>query len=532
MKYFLILLVSIITVSGAFSQAPNQFKYQAVLRDASGNIIASQPKTIVIDILQGSQTGASVFTETHNVTTSTQGLINITIGSVKADVLQQISWGTNSYFIRITVDGVEMGTSQLLSVPYSLYSKEAQTVNYNNVTNKPTIDGSETKIEAGTNITIEGFGTISKPYIVNAQNTNTKGQNVGDLQFWNGESWDIVPAGKPGQYLRFSPLNKPEWSGNSYPIVATSSSIESITANSATIGGQIINDGNSPIIDEGVWVSQSAAPSINDSKYIYSQNTSSFKVKITGLSFNTTYYVRAYATNNVGTSFGEQYTFTTSDISVPSVVTFQVTKFNITTATVSALYSGDQITCKGLCWSKNQNPTISDSRLDVVDGDISFLGDITGLAGGTTYYVRAFATNSKGTSYGSQLTFKTLPPLHIGDSYAGGLIFYIDKTGEHGLACKPFNEGPALGSIWSTAISLCNNLTYNGVTGWYLPSLNELTSLYNNLGKQGLGSLGVGTYWSSNSIDSNSAYLFSFNSGLQMKSPKSVSLMVRPIRAF
>jgi len=126
MKRLLILLVALIAVNAAFSQSPNQFKYQAVLRDASGNIIASQAKAVVIDILQGSATGTSVFTETHNVTTTAQGIINLNIGSVNTTGIAAINWATNTYFIKITVGGIEMGTSQLLSVPYSLNAKNAE----------------------------------------------------------------------------------------------------------------------------------------------------------------------------------------------------------------------------------------------------------------------------------------------------------------------------------------------------------------------------------------------------------------------
>ena len=102
------------------------FKYQAVLRDASGNIIANQSKTVVIDILQTSPSGTSIFTESHNVTTTTQGIININIGSVNS--LSGIDWTADEYFIQITVDGTIMGTSQLLSVPYALHAKTAESL--------------------------------------------------------------------------------------------------------------------------------------------------------------------------------------------------------------------------------------------------------------------------------------------------------------------------------------------------------------------------------------------------------------------
>lgn len=152
---FLLLLV-LLTVQGIKAQTPNQFKYQAVLRDASGNIIANQSKTIVIDILQGSTSGISVFNESHNVTTSAQGLINLNIGSVNTSGLANINWSANTFFIKITVEGVEMGTSQLLSVPYALHAKEVESINYSQIANTPAIPSDISNLTDTTNLLFNG----------------------------------------------------------------------------------------------------------------------------------------------------------------------------------------------------------------------------------------------------------------------------------------------------------------------------------------------------------------------------------------
>lgn len=128
MKIKLLTLSLLIGIMFAIAQTPNQFKYQAILRDTSGAILSSVNKTVVIDILQGDINGNSVFTETHNVITTIQGLININIGSINTSGLANINWANNSFFIKITVDGTEMGTSQLLSVPYALYSNASGSV--------------------------------------------------------------------------------------------------------------------------------------------------------------------------------------------------------------------------------------------------------------------------------------------------------------------------------------------------------------------------------------------------------------------
>lgn len=103
---------------------PAFFNYQAALRDASGLILAEEEVEVVVEILEGAVDGAVVYTQTETVTTTAQGLINLKVGN-EAE-LDAISWSSNSYFIRLTVDGTEMGVSELLTVPYAMYSDMAR----------------------------------------------------------------------------------------------------------------------------------------------------------------------------------------------------------------------------------------------------------------------------------------------------------------------------------------------------------------------------------------------------------------------
>ena len=164
-KLSLILVAVLFTVIGIFAQTPNQFKYQAVLRNADGTIMANENITVEINILKGSATGISVFSEIHNVTTTAQGLINLNIGSIND--LSVVDWNADTYFIKIKVNGTVMGISQLLSVPYALTAQNVENVDYSQITNTPTIDGSETHITAGTNVTVTGTGTNTDPYVIN-----------------------------------------------------------------------------------------------------------------------------------------------------------------------------------------------------------------------------------------------------------------------------------------------------------------------------------------------------------------------------
>ncbi|MDD3876264.1 MAG: hypothetical protein PHT69_06555 [Bacteroidales bacterium] len=110
------------------AQSPQSFKYQAVLRDNAGIIIANQNIPIRVSIHQGSSTGTVIYKETFSPTTNQYGLVNLNIGTgiVVSGNFSTISWGTDSYFIQIEVDAgsgyVDMGATQLLSVPYALYS--------------------------------------------------------------------------------------------------------------------------------------------------------------------------------------------------------------------------------------------------------------------------------------------------------------------------------------------------------------------------------------------------------------------------
>jgi hypothetical protein len=108
-------------------QAPVSFKYQAVLRDASGSAKANTSTSVTIEILEGRDDGTSVYSETHNVTTDKFGLINIEIGRGEnpSGSISAINWGAGSYFVKTSVDGVAMGSNQLLSVPYALFSNES-----------------------------------------------------------------------------------------------------------------------------------------------------------------------------------------------------------------------------------------------------------------------------------------------------------------------------------------------------------------------------------------------------------------------
>jgi len=126
-----LLIVLMLVCMNVYSQSPQSFKYQAVVRDTAGNILDDQNVGLKIDVLQGSSSGTSVYSEEHSATTNQFGLINLEVGggSILSGDFSTIDWGSDEYFLRFGLDpngGTSynsMGTSQLFSVPYALYSE-------------------------------------------------------------------------------------------------------------------------------------------------------------------------------------------------------------------------------------------------------------------------------------------------------------------------------------------------------------------------------------------------------------------------
>ena len=196
--------------------------------------------------------------------------------------------------------------------------------------------------------------------------------------------------------------------------IGTTVSAGSITSSTATSGGNITADGGSPITARGVVWSTSSNPTIpSASSTSNGTGTGSFTSNITGLSAGTLYFVRSYATNSAGTSYGTQVSFTTLAASSPTI-SATVTATSITSSAATSggnitADGGSPITARGVVWSTSSNPTIpSASSTSNGTGTGSFTSNITGLSAGTLYFVRSYATNSAGTSYGTQVSFTTL----------------------------------------------------------------------------------------------------------------------------
>jgi len=126
MKKSNFLLISLLISANLLSQVPQGLNYQAVVRNGSGDIRVNVNVQFEFEILQGSALGTAVYSETHDTVTNEFGLVSLIIGTGNTtDVFADIDWADGPYFIKVSIDGTEMGTSQLVSVPYALH---AQTV--------------------------------------------------------------------------------------------------------------------------------------------------------------------------------------------------------------------------------------------------------------------------------------------------------------------------------------------------------------------------------------------------------------------
>ena len=134
--------------------------------------------------------------------------------------------------------------------------------------------------------------------------------NAGDIQYWNGSNWVIIPIGSSGQVLQINSSGIPAWAAANSPTLTTKS-VTAITSISAASGGIILNDGGTPVLAYGVCWATATGPTLADSFTTDGAGIGSFSSSITGLTTATIYFVRAYATTINGTTYGNELNFTT-----------------------------------------------------------------------------------------------------------------------------------------------------------------------------------------------------------------------------
>jgi hypothetical protein len=438
-----------------------------------------------------------------------------------------------------------------------------------------TIGGSITS-DGGASITVRGFCWSKTPNPTTADGkststgttgsyaTNISGLSIGSTYYVRAYATNAV-----GTYYG----NEVSYTTQNGVIRLTTTSAFSVTALTAISGGNVTSDGGGVFVtDRGVCWNTSPNPTLGNNKIQTGTGSGIFTSSITNLSASTTYYVRAYATNSVGTVYGNEVGFTTQNgiIALSTTNISFITSFTSKSGGTITTDGGATITAGGVCWSTNSNPTISNYKTNDATGIGSFTSSISGLTLGVTYYVRAYATNMVDTYYGNELVFTTA--LAIGDNYQGGKIAYFFKSGDvgfvagetHGIIAAPTDQSLNIswnnGSIYSvtnasgTAIGtgktntdiivgsqgagsyaaiLCSSLVLYGYSDWFLPSKDELNTLYIN--RALIGGFVSEDYWSSTEYNNGQAWLQSFSTGIQISGGgriKSNLYNVRAIRNF
>jgi uncharacterized protein (TIGR02145 family) len=192
-------------------------------------------------------------------------------------------------------------------------------------------------------------------------------------------------------------------------------SVDEIYNTSARVGGRISDNGGAEITERGVYWSTSAAPETSGTMVQIGTGSGTFYQTLSGLTSGVKYYVKAYAINSKGKSFGNE-TFFTTQINLPIIITSGVTEFTTTSARVGGNITdngGFEVTQRGIFWGTEPDPRLTGTKMVIGSGNGNFSQTLTGLSQAFTYYVVAFATNIKGTVYGKEIIFSTQPGLPV-----------------------------------------------------------------------------------------------------------------------
>ncbi|MCC6156218.1 MAG: hypothetical protein IT367_20800, partial [Candidatus Hydrogenedentes bacterium] len=330
---------------------------------------------------------------------------------------------------------------------------------YNLKPGSPAIDSANSDAPSEQSLDIAGNSRIDDPATPNT--------GAGSRTYDDRGAYEYLPAGP------------------SLPVVTTQA-VTTITTTTATGNGTIAATGLPNPTQHGVVWGLFANPTLSDNKTVDGpiSEPGSFTSSITGLTQGTLYHVRAYATNDVGTVYGEDVTFTT--LLLPAVTTQAVTNITATTATANGNVTALGVpnpTQHGVVWSTSANPTIADSK--TTDGAVSAIGaftsSMTNLIPGTVYHVRAYASNSAGTVYGDEVTFTSLIVPAV-TTQAATNILTTTATANGNITSLGIPNPTQHGFVWGLAANptTADSKTTNGVVNATGAFTNNITGLTPN----------------------------------------------------
>lgn len=218
--------------------------------------------------------------------------------------------------------------------------------------------------------------------------------------------YEILPLLVP-LFLLMACQKGPQGVESGATLKVTTHECTEITDTSAFCSGEVTSEREVKVTVRGFCWSSSEEPKFSDNHCEAGKGLGEFSATINGIQPNNTYYVRAFASTSDGIVYGNQVTLEVG-IFPPRVKTGMVTDITATSALCAGSLessAGGTISGMGICWSTTENPSIEGSHKDSGKRDGEFEVVLDGLVAGTTYFVRAYATNEAGTAYGEQISF-------------------------------------------------------------------------------------------------------------------------------
>ena len=262
--------------------------------------------------------------------------------------------------------------------------------------------------------------TTSGPHIVSGTGTGTYTITLTDLRA--GQTYYVRAYAYNANGTAFGEELSFVTDDAVIPMVTTAE-VTDIAWRTATAGGEVTDTGGLPEMERGICWGTSHNPEFSGDHVESGSGSGSYSAPLTGLTAGTTYYVRAYAKNEVGIGYGEEKSFQTKAPEIPTVTTMPVTGITSLSGMGNGAVTSDggtPVTECGIYFGTSPNPLVTGTQVVSSSVEDAFFCLMEDLNHATTYYVRAYATNGQGTGYGDEVPFTTRPEGSIGAYFSIG----------------------------------------------------------------------------------------------------------------